>query len=160
VPGGGADLRRHGVADQRSKQRAAGHTLLGDAERVALGRNGTDVRVDGGLPFVPLAEVDLTSRKVRPSALSRGNARRQSDFGRRQLVNHDLRPKLYSGNTLEKDDSLQFSSCARPQFDPRISFVLYLFSLAPVEPLTRWRGEGQWAHSDSPYSQSWAERSF
>src|SRR6267378_2410464 len=36
-----------------------------------MGRNGADVRVDGGVPSVPLVEVDRTSREVRPPALIR-----------------------------------------------------------------------------------------
>ena len=31
-------------------------------------------------------------------------------FGKKPLVNHDLRRKLYSGNTLEKGGSQPFSS--------------------------------------------------
>jgi hypothetical protein len=39
----------------------------------------------------------------------------RSNFGRRPGVDSDLRPTLYSGHTLEKDDSLAvFGLCAPP----------------------------------------------
>src|SRR6266536_2982902 len=48
----------------------------------------------------------------------RGNSTQRSDFGRRPLVNHDLRLKLYFGNTFGKIvTALLFSPCVRPTFD-------------------------------------------
>ena len=46
-------------------------------------------------------------------------------------------PSCIQATHLENDDSLQFSSCARPHFDPKMRFVWCLSGLAPVEPWTR-----------------------
>ena len=115
-----------------------------------FGKNLTDVPHDPAICIRREAAVSGPDRFHR-SRGSHGSWRRvhtatqakQSvPFRQKAKVNRISGPSCIQATHLENDDSLQFSSCARPHFDPKMSFVWCLSSLAPWSLGRGSRGRG------------------